>query len=580
MQALVSATQGRIKRAWLALVVHLREENSASQIEARLHSGAVLGVRQAAGLFAAEHVNAYINAGRQTARWVASALKSPHLVRKALPIFDPVDPPAARFAAQNRLDLIQEIDEQTRSMIHDVLLEGARSGANPKDIAREIRDSIGLTDHQTKIVANYRRQLEDGQYAAALRRELSSGNSDRVIASAMRSNKALSKAQIDQAVDRYRTNMIARRAEDIARTEGLRVAHRGSEELYRQAVERGDLQAEQIERTWNHHPGKKSSKNDRAFHKVMHGQVRGYGEKFVSGLGAELRYPGDPEASGEETISCACALSTRLKPATGAASTGRPGLGGGAAEEGEATGEPAEVETEVIDEEAMDEEIADEEAAAEEEPVDAEEQAAEEADAEGAAEDAEATDLEPGEDLSPEDLADLLGEPAFDFPSNPEFTPEQRRHQQLQQQLQRLRDQKDAVKQAEADLADAKTTHAQLQADLRTLIDSHAGGRPASRVQDRGVQRNHGGGRRGHDRVAGATEASCTGGSSHTGASARRSIPHPGRARRRTRPQRQACPGRLRVLGIRRPDLLPSRHRDRAVLHRVAAGCDPGRRGA
>src|SRR5262249_2313931 len=130
-----------------------------------------------------------------------------------------------------------------------------------------------------------------------------------------RNRTALTQAQIDTAVERYRDNFIAYRAENIARTEGLRVAHQASEELYRQAVENGDLDAQQIRRTWNHSPGRKGAKYERAFHKVMQGQTVGYGEVFVSGLGNELRSPADPEADPEETCKCACCVSTRIDPA-------------------------------------------------------------------------------------------------------------------------------------------------------------------------------------------------------------------------------------------------------------------------
>jgi hypothetical protein len=38
----------------------------------------------------------------------------------------------------------------------------------------------------------------------------------------------------------------------------------------------------------------------------MEGQTVKYGEKFVSGLGNELAYPGDPDAPAEDRINCRC----------------------------------------------------------------------------------------------------------------------------------------------------------------------------------------------------------------------------------------------------------------------------------
>lgn len=394
MDALVSAIAGRIGRGWASLVAHLRDENSVAAIAARVAIGdyhnAMAGLDRAASAFAAAELGAYTAAGQATAKWLHGELNQ---VRKKLSVFDPQEPGAVRWAEQNRLDKIREVTAGQRDAIREALVDGARTGANPRDTARRIRDSIGLTDHQERIVNNYRLELQRGQLASALDRELSSGHSDKTIAAALRNRTPLTQAQIDTAVERYRDNWIKYRAENIARTEGLRVAHQASEELYRQAVEHGDIEASQIERTWNHSPGAKNKKNERVFHLVMVGQVRGYGEKFVSGLGGELRYPGDPEASGEETCSCRCCLSTRIRPPAGAA--GQQQGAPRAAEEA-----PAGVD--VADEEAV---------AAEEEALAAEDQAAAEEDAaaqeaQAAADDLAAAEAEPIDDvLTPDELA-------------------------------------------------------------------------------------------------------------------------------------------------------------------------------
>jgi hypothetical protein len=430
MQALLVATEGRLRRAWVAMVAHLREENSVERIAARLHTeDPVVGVGAAAALFAAGEHLAYVNAGQVTARWLDKQLR-PAAVAKKLPVFDPLDSEAMRAAERNRLELIREIEAEQRMLVRDILMEGARTGANPRVVAREIRETIGLTEYQRGIVENYRRQLESGAYAQALERELSSGVSDRAIAAALRDTRALTPAQIDTAVERYRANMVTARAETIARTEGLRIAHQGSEELYRQAVERGDLEASQIERTWNHSPGAKNSKNERVFHRVMHGQVRGFGERFESGLGGQLRYPGDPEASGEETISCRCCLSTRVKAAQGAASGGAGMPRGGAAEEPGAAGSEAEMEVEGADEAAIDEEV----------------DAADAAEQEGAGSEGDPVDqAEPVDDAALDEPSDvdldvddpeLYGPPSPGYPPSPQ--PSGARQQQLQQAEQRL----------------------------------------------------------------------------------------------------------------------------------------------
>jgi hypothetical protein len=331
MRRLLTLTEGRIRRAWLAMVEHLREENSVAAIAGRIyHLDPLAGLDLAIGKFTAEEHAAYIAAGQRTARWLNGEFRKASVVNKKLAAFDPVDPHSVRWARENSLDKLRELTDDQRGAIREILTAGARSGDNPLVMAREIRDSIGLTQQQAAIVENYRRQLEGRQFGAAIQRELSDGRFDRTIAAAARDARGLTAAQIDAMVERYRQNWVAFRAETIARTEGLRVAHQGTEELYRQAIASGDIEASQIERTWNHSPSKgqgrkgkgKGKGGPRSFHVSMDGQIRGYGEAFVSGLGAELRFPGDPEASAEETANCRCALSTRLL--AGSAARGMP----------------------------------------------------------------------------------------------------------------------------------------------------------------------------------------------------------------------------------------------------------------
>jgi hypothetical protein len=312
MTALVAATATRIKRAWGTVVRTLRAANTVDEIAARRASSQypIAGTHDAAVAFAAAQREAYVAAGDA----MASALSTADRVQKKLLSFDANDPPAVQWAQANALDKIAGITEDQRRAIRAIEVAAARAGTNPLQVARKIRDVIGLTDAQIAMVDSYRASLESGAYQAALDRQLSSAVSDRTIARAVARDLELTAAQIDKAVERYRDNAIAMRAETIARTEGLRVAHQGSQETIRQAVARGDVEAEQIVRTWNHHPGAVGP-YDRDFHISMQGDTRAWDEPFVSGLGNELMHPGDPAAPAREVIRCGCVVTVRIRPA-------------------------------------------------------------------------------------------------------------------------------------------------------------------------------------------------------------------------------------------------------------------------
>lgn len=303
MADLIALVEKHLGVSWSDIVEWLRENNSLDDIAARLQAhditGAIASLDTAAERFAADVHAGYVQAGQKAAVWLDG--KADGLIR-----FDVTNERAVAWAEQNRLDLVRGFTQEQRTVARQVIVDGVQAGANPREIARDLRGSVGLTPSQADAVASYRRALEAQDYANALGRQLSDGRSDKTIAAAQRRDAALTPEQIDQAVDRYRSNFVAYRAEVIARTESLRAVHAGNEELFRQAIARGDIHADQLTRTWNAaHDGRV-----RPSHRAMDGQERKLGQKFETGDGVLIAYPGDPSAPIDETAQCRCAIST------------------------------------------------------------------------------------------------------------------------------------------------------------------------------------------------------------------------------------------------------------------------------
>src|ERR1700748_2768428 len=308
---LIRSAVSRTGQAWLALVDATRTANPVDQLETRLHYPAPLGdTTPAARQFAAAVHGVYLTAGQQEARYLGAELdRAP--VAKKLVTFDASDPDALAWAEQNAADLIREITAEQRQLIQAALAAGRQASANPRVVAKLIQDSIGLTEYQMERVASYRRALESGDLSRALDAELRDGRFDRSLQAAIDAGNVIPPARIDAMVDRYRAAWVRSRAEMIARTEGLRAAHQGSEALFKQAVSRGTIAATRVERKWLHTPGPHKRKG----HAAMQGQLRGMGEAFETPAGVALSYPCDPNAPAAETIGCRCAVATRLKPA-------------------------------------------------------------------------------------------------------------------------------------------------------------------------------------------------------------------------------------------------------------------------
>lgn len=228
--------------------------------------------------------------------------------------FDRTNARAVQAMRNNQLRLVSGFTEQQRRATQAALIDGIQSGANPREIARAFRDSIGLTEQQEKWVRNYERQLR-GLDSAALSRELRDRRFDQTIRQAIDRAEPLTTAQIDKMVARYRNRALILRSETIARTEALRSAHAGIDEMYMQAIESGQLQADQLIRTWQ----TSLDERVRAFgigsqtsHRTMHGQERLIGEPFVSGAGNQTLHPTGFGVALDD-VNCRCLVTTRIR---------------------------------------------------------------------------------------------------------------------------------------------------------------------------------------------------------------------------------------------------------------------------
>lgn len=232
--------------------------------------------------------------------------------------YDGTNPRAVAALQSSRLRLVQSISEQQREAIIGAVTDGLQRGANPRETARAIRESIGLTDYDATIVRNYRRALESGS-SHALAYKLRDARSDGTVTAAIEAKTPLPQKRIDALVARYTQRRINARAETIARTETMRALSEAQEEIYAQAIESGQLDADRVQCEWIHGV----RKNPRLHHQSMHHQKRRVGESFRSGRGNLLRYPHDPSAPASETARCGCIVTRRVLPVgQGAVNTG------------------------------------------------------------------------------------------------------------------------------------------------------------------------------------------------------------------------------------------------------------------
>lgn len=304
IERVLTAEEAGFRRAFVQAVQDILGAFEAARIERLLSENrideALDELEAAAGVLASQYGISYTAAGQATATWLSA---------NALTVsvgFDQTNFRAVDQIRNSQLRLIREFTAEQRAATRTALQDGITEGINPRQQAANLRQSIGLTTRQYQAVQNYRRALESNS-RQALDRQLRDRRSDRSVLRAIREGRPLSQAQIDAMVDRYHQRYIRYRANVIARTEALRAVHQGTEEMYQQAIDLGQILPGQLERKWN----TAADERVRQSHVRLNGLVRGVGETFPGDEG-ELRYPGDPDAPASETVQCRCVISTRI----------------------------------------------------------------------------------------------------------------------------------------------------------------------------------------------------------------------------------------------------------------------------
>lgn len=304
LQALIAQVEPKFRARFLEVVASIKDSMTLTEIQNLLELGrvdeAIVTAEVAALRLSNTFGQVFILAGEEAAAFIGSKL---HVIVN----FDQVNTSALDAMTRNQLRIVREFVAEQKLATQEALLDGIRRGINPNQMAIAVRDSIGLTQYQQQIINNYRRQLEQLD-SRAFARALRDKRFDRTLTSAIANDQALTPAQIERMVERYREKWLKYRSEVIARTEALRSVHEGTDNMYRQAIDDGTLDPDDLVRTWD------TSKrpNVRDSHRAMEGQQRKINEPFVSGLGNHLMRPGDINAPAADTVECKCAVTTRF----------------------------------------------------------------------------------------------------------------------------------------------------------------------------------------------------------------------------------------------------------------------------
>ena len=210
--------------------------------------------------------------------------------------FNVMNPKSVEFLHNYTFDLIQQVSQDTRDSVQDVVTRAFQEGGHPFEQARKIKQFIGLTTTQEQAISNYRSALESGgtsDLQNALGRALRDGRYDKSLLKAIQNQTSLPQDKIDSMVERYRQKMLQYRARNIARTESIRASNRGQNALWHQAIDQGLLN-DDVEREWE-----VSGDSDTCdICSDLDGETAGIDEEFDDGI----LEPPDPHPSCRCTV--------------------------------------------------------------------------------------------------------------------------------------------------------------------------------------------------------------------------------------------------------------------------------------
>lgn len=309
--------EGRIRRALLDALERVRDRETAAELQRLVEArkpNAILDLLDVGKgddfiAFRAAISEAVSDGAKLTVR-AQPPVEGPD-GRKIEFIFDSQNPRLATYAQQISGTRIREIGNDVREVIRTIVAQDTVNGINPRDTARRIKDSIGLTARQEAAVVNYRRALETMD-PAALERELRDKRSDGAVRRAIADQKRLSKKQIDGMVERYRQKYLRYRARTIARTEATRSLNGANHELFQSYIDEGKIAKEQVRRFWTPTLDERTRMGHLEIPQIP-GNENGVGqdEPFQSRFGP-IMYPGDPNARPDNTINCRCTVFSRI----------------------------------------------------------------------------------------------------------------------------------------------------------------------------------------------------------------------------------------------------------------------------
>jgi len=224
---------------------------------------------------------------------------------------------AEQWLRDHSATLITGIVQDQQTAIRTALETGLSRGDNPTKTALNVvgrvsnitgkreGGTIGLTATQSEYVALARQELLSGEpdqlrhYLSRTRRDR---RFDKTVLAAIEAGKPVSAAMVDRITGRYADSLLKLRADTIGLHETFAALGASKDIAFRQQIEKGSLQAQQVTKGWKHTP----QEHGRMQHIAMQGQVVPFDQSFTAPDGTAIPYPHAPGVPTRHALGCKC----------------------------------------------------------------------------------------------------------------------------------------------------------------------------------------------------------------------------------------------------------------------------------
>lgn len=225
LHAIADKMLPKVRDAFIAAISEIKDQVSLKALEAAAQTGDVNTVLRVIDDLGIENKFNDLTDELRDGFEAAGIKAIDHLPKsiRANARFDLLNPRSVRFLRNYNFNLIQSISNEAREGIRSVIITAFEEGGHPYQQAKEIKQFIGLTARQQRAVNTYSKTLEKEGRAAD---------------------------QIKRMTERYYQRQLKYRATNIARTETIRAANIGQNELWNQLADDGLIERSTTKKIW------------------------------------------------------------------------------------------------------------------------------------------------------------------------------------------------------------------------------------------------------------------------------------------------------------------------------------------